>query len=185
MGSDKAGLEVHGQTLLARVADRLRPHWERIFVVAATGQNLPPIPVEHIQVLRDEYADKGPLGGIYTGLKAASVEYCPVVACDMPFANPLLLIYMVDVAAQGRYEAVIPVVDGRLQYLHAVYGQSLIAPAEKALETGLNALHAFLDGRNVKVLPQEELVRFDPGLRFSFNINTPEDLEQAKRLLTP
>ena len=184
MGADKASLVFQGESLLFRVVSRLAPQWGSVLVVAAPNQELPPIPTGSVRVVRDEYPGKGPLSGIYTGLKAAETMYCSVVACDMPFVNPLLLAYMLDAAREGDYEAVIPLVLGQLQYLHAVYKRTLLEPIEQALCGGRLALHSFLGHRKIRVISGSDVTDFDPELRFHFNLNAPEDLARAADMLS-
>ena len=183
MGADKATLELQGATLLERAVRALLSDYEEVLVIAAPGQALPQIAGQRVRILRDEYPDNGPLAGICTGLKAVEAEYCPVVACDMPFLNPRLLTFLVDIAVHGKYEAVVPEVGGQLQYLHAVYARSMVLPIEEALIENRLALRTFLKGRNIKVITEVEATPFDPTLRFVFNINTREDLAEAGRLL--
>lgn len=183
MGTDKASLVFQGEFLLARVINRLISHWDPILVIAARGQALPQISPNSVRVLRDEYPDKGPLSGIYTGLKAAETTYCSVVACDMPFVNPLLLTYMLAVAREGNYEAVIPLALGQLQYLHAVYKRTLLEPIEQALCGDRLALHTFVGNRNIRAISETDVMRVDPGLAFHDNVNTPADLARAVKRL--
>ena len=184
MGMDKASLVLQGESLLARVIGRIAAHWDSVLVVAAPGQSLPKISTDSVRVLRDEYPGKGPLSGIYTGLKAARTTYCSVVACDMPFANSLLLSYMLDAAQAGDYEAVIPLAGGRLQYLHAVYKRTLFGPIEQALRGDLLAIHTFVGNRHIRTISESDVMSVEPEMKFHLNVNTPEDLTRAVNALT-
>lgn len=206
MGRDKAWLEVAGEPLLLRVLRRLAPSFDVLILVAAPGQSLPPIDttisvlagqepqpkgahsfsargVSRLTVLRDEYPGKGPLAGMYTGLKACDTDYCPVVACDVPFVNAELLVFMVTLARREGCEAVVPVVNDKMQPLHGVYSKGLWPAMGEALTGRSLALHSFLDGKRVRYVTDKELVSFDPQLLFELNINTPEDLQEAERLV--
>ena len=57
----------------------------------ARGEELP-LPKD-AKTAVDIYADSGSLGGIFTGLTAATNEWGLVVACDMPFLNGGLMTY--------------------------------------------------------------------------------------------
>lgn len=45
-------------------------------------------------IVKDDIPEKGPLGGLYTGLLLIKNHYAFVCACDMPFLNPNLIKYM-------------------------------------------------------------------------------------------
>ena len=105
LGRDKAVEPFGGQPLIRRVIDRIAPLTDEIVVVvanAARGEALPLAP-EH-RVALDLYPEGGSLGGIFSGLTAAANPWGLVVACDMPFLNPNLLAYMLDLR-QGDGQA--------------------------------------------------------------------------------
>ena len=181
MGVDKASIVFQGEPLLTRVINRLSSLWNEIFVVAAPGQTLPPIVSDSVRVLRDEYPGKGPLGGIYTGLKAAETGHCSVVACDMPFVNAQALAEMLTIAQEGNYEAVIPLASDQLHYLHAVYRRTLLPSIEQALCTDQLALHAFVDDKTIRVMSEYEMKALDSELQFHLNVNAPKDLVRAAK----
>ena len=71
-------------------------------------------------IVEDRYPGKGSLGGIYTGLAAASNPWIFVVACDMPFLDTNLIEHMLSLRA--RHDVVVPVVEGHPEPTHAAYG---------------------------------------------------------------
>ena len=177
MGTDKAGLMFLNEPLLARVIGRLGA--ERTIVVAAPEQTLPALSGRAVTVVRDEQPGKGPLGGLYTGLRAAESAYCTVVACDMPFTNRRLLDYSLEIAQRGSYEVVLPMVDGQLQFLHGAYSRSLIPALQEALDDDRPALHAFVQNRTLGVLADAELAPFLDEMDFQCNVNTPDEAQEA------
>src|SRR5437870_12695551 len=87
-------------------------------------------------------------------------------------------------ATSGGYDAFLPESDGRrgVEPLCAVYGPACGPAIERQLAGG--DLQAIGFHRSVKVgtLPLERVRAFgDPAVLF-FNVNTPEDLEQAEAL---
>jgi len=86
LGQDKA-LEIIGnRSLLERVISYLNFFNSDIIIVTAPNQSYPQLGgYPKLRVVTDIYPGKGPLGGIYTGLKASDSFYNLVVACDMPF----------------------------------------------------------------------------------------------------
>src|SRR5437764_13948831 len=69
MGSPKATLPFGPELMLQRVVRLLGSVVRPIIVVAAPGQELPPLPADVI-VARDEREQRGPLEGLAAGLAA-------------------------------------------------------------------------------------------------------------------
>ncbi len=181
MGRPKALLPFGDQPLILRIVTRLQHRFTQIVVVAAPGQELPPMPVT---VVRDEVADQGPVGGIYYGLSASHTDVAFVTSCDAAFLNLDLIAYLVSQIQE--YDAVAPYWDGRLQPLHAVYRRSIAPQLAAQLARGdLRLTKLFeLDGVRTRRIDADEIRRFDPDGDTFFNINTPEDYAEALRRLT-
>jgi molybdopterin-guanine dinucleotide biosynthesis protein A len=129
----------------------------------------------------DIYPGRGPLGGVYTGLAASTTVYNLVVACDMPFLNPDLLSYMVQVAP--AFDLVVPRVGKLMEPLHAVYSKNCRAPIENLLKQNELQVYKLFSLVKVRYVEAEEIDRFDPKHLSFFNINTEADLKKAKELL--
>src|SRR5262245_24571473 len=69
MGRPKAWLPFAGEIMLPRVVRLLREVVSPVVVVAAPGQDVPPVPPE-VRVVRDEREGRGPLQGLAAGLDA-------------------------------------------------------------------------------------------------------------------
>ncbi len=129
----------------------------------------------------DLYPEKGPLGGIYTGLSASSASANIVVACDMPFLNTELLRYMLELAP--GFDAVVPrLKEGLVEPLHAIYSRDCQDHLKKLLERNQLGLGPFLKLIRVRYIEQAECQRLDPRLLSFFNINFPSDLDRANAL---
>ena len=89
MGRPKAWLPFGDEALLTRVVRLLSEAMEPVVVVAAAGQELPPLPPA-VAVVRDEEPGRGPLQGLATGLKAlpGQVEAAYLSSCDVPLLRP-------------------------------------------------------------------------------------------------
>ncbi len=99
----------------------------------------------------------------------------------MPFLNEDVIIHMLK--HLGDSDIVIPKIHGWLEPLHAFYSKTCLPHIEGLLaEDDLKILN-FLHKAKVVEIGEEELVCFDPGLRFIMNLNTPEDLENARRIV--
>ncbi len=173
----KALQTIAGKSLIERVADRVRPLTDQILVVTAREQfNLPA--ACRAEILTDLYPDKGPLGGIYTGLLAARSPHSLVVACDMPFLNTELLRYMAELSAD--FDVVVPTLAaGKVEPLHAIYSKNCLPSMQTQLERNELAVDSIFSAVSVNYVARAECQRLDPQLLSFFNINDRADLNRA------
>ncbi len=134
-----------------------------------------------LRVVNDLYPGKGPLGGIYTGLKLSGLFYNLVVACDMPFLNRDLLLYMIE--ASAGFDLVVPRLGELVEPLHGVYAKACLAPIERLLEQGVLSTREIFRLVRVRYVEAEEIDRLDPSHLSFFNINTKSELAKARGLL--
>lgn len=181
LGQDKASEIIGDRSLLERVVSRLTSFNSDILVVTASKRAFLQLNgYPRLRAVADIYLNKGPLGGVYAGLKASDSFYNFVVACDMPFLNQALLCYMMQISA--GFDLVVPRLGELVEPLHAVYSRACLAPIESLLKQGdlrLRRLFALVEVRYVEV---EEIDRFDPQHLSFFNVNNEADMERAKKL---
>ncbi len=182
LGKDKT-LEIIGdRSLLGWVLFQLSLLDSDILIVTAREQSYPQLDgYPRFKVVTDIYPSKGPLGGIYTGLKVSDSFYNLVVASDMPFLNRALLHYMIGVSA--GFDLVVPRLGELIEPLHAVYSKACLAPIECLLRQGSLGIRELFTLVRVRYVEAEEINRFDPGHLSFFNINTKSDLARARDLL--
>ncbi len=185
MGVDKALLTVGGQSLIRRVADvMLQVADELIVVTDKPGRHA------HLKarVIRDLLPGRGPLGGIYSGLRAARYWQSLVVACDMPFLSHQLLRYLISLSP-GQ-DVVIPCPEELLEPLHALYSKACLTVMEDLLSQGHLSILEVLPRIRVRYVSRREVSLLDSSadwdrqsaLSFS-NINTPADLLWAQQIM--
>src|SRR5205807_9116756 len=89
MGRSKAWLPFGDEVMLPRVVRLLSEAVSPIVVVAAPGQDVPPLPAD-VEVVRDEESGRGPLQGLAAGLAglAGRAEAAYASSCDVPFLRP-------------------------------------------------------------------------------------------------
>ena len=138
-----------------------------------------PLAPEH-RIAVDRFAGAGALGGICTGLEAASAGWALVVACDLPFISPPLLWHLAG--RRDGVDAVVPVTGGRPEPTHALYSRRCLPAIRSRLAAGRLKAAGFLEDVAVRYLDEAELRRHDPQLLSFFNINYPRDLAQARAL---
>jgi len=178
-GAPKALVELGGRRLIERVVGVVREVVDDVLIVTNTPDlyrflDVPMVP--------DVFVDHGSLGGIYSGLAAASGDAAFTVACDMPFLHPAVARLVVERA--GEADVVIPRAADQLQTMHAVYGKACLPPMDARLRAGRLKITGFFDDVRVLEVPEAEVARHaDPALVF-MNLNTPEELERARAMIT-
>ena len=178
-GAPKALVELGGRRLIERVVGVVREVVDDVLIVTNSPDlyrflGAPMVP--------DVFVDHGSLGGIYSGLAAAPGDAAFTVACDMPFLRAAVARLVVERA--GEADVVIPRAAGQLQTMHAVYGKSCLPHMEARLRAGRLKITGFFDDVRVLEVPEAEVARHaDPALVFT-NLNTPEELERAREMIT-
>ncbi|MDP9321257.1 MAG: molybdenum cofactor guanylyltransferase [Chloroflexota bacterium] len=173
MGQDKAWIELDGEPLIKRVADVLAALADEVIVVA----NDPRYESLGLRVVRDRWPQGGALGGIATGIGAATHDTVLVAACDMPFLS--VDVWRVLLGHAGEADVVIPKIGGEYETMHALYTKACVPQMARAIAENRLRVISFFD--QVRVLPIEEpeLRAADPTLRSFTNVNTPEELASA------
>lgn len=180
MGQNKALMPFMGQPLIARVLNRLAPIAREIFI---TTNELESFQFLNIPLYKDVILGKGALGGLYTALWAARFPVVAVVACDMPFVNPALILAQRARLLDENMDVVIPRSPTGLETLHAVYRRDVCLPAVlEALKTEQRRMISWFPAVKVRVMEADEVAQFDPDFRSFINVNTPEEFRQAEAL---
>ncbi len=180
LGRNKAIETIDSKSLIERVVERLSPLTSQLLIVTSRERSNV-LAAGKAEILVDLYPDKGPLGGIYTGLMASRSSHSIVMACDMPFLNRALLSYMIQISAS--FDLIVPRLNNMVEPLHAVYSKDCLAPIEHLLKLGRLSLLELLTLVNVRYVEAEEINRFDPENLSFFNVNTEDDLEKARKLV--
>ena len=177
MGQDKLPLMVGEKPLLDRVLLALATRCDEILIVG--GGRYAPAGARRIPDLRP--SRQGPLAGIEAGLLAARHRAVFVVAGDMPFLTGDLAGYLLGLLSDD-VPAVVPDFGGRPHPLCAAYGREIQSAVSAALDRGVRPVRVLLEALpGVRYVREEELRRFgDPDLLLT-NVNSPEDLERARK----
>ena len=182
MGENKALLTLLGQPLIQRVIERVKPIAQELFVVT---NNISEFPLLGVNKVADSIPGKGALGGLYTAMDISNNEYVAVVACDLPFVNPDILLKGLDLLIQSGADVAIPKT-GKDFYepLHAVYRRETCKDAiYQAIMQNHWRMISWIP--HVKVIEMELTLcwELDPcGLAF-FNVNTIDDFFEAEKII--
>jgi molybdopterin-guanine dinucleotide biosynthesis protein A len=177
MGRPKALLPFDDEPLIAHIVRRLGRVFAETVVVAAPEQELPLLPVV---LVRDQVAYRGPVSGIYHGLKAATKDVCFVTSCDAPFLNLALISHLLSQIVD--WDVVAPFWQERFQPLHAVYRTKVAPLLKDQLERGELRPIFLYDKVRTRKIHEDEIRRLDPEGFSLLNMNSPADYDAALQL---
>jgi molybdopterin-guanine dinucleotide biosynthesis protein A len=180
MGKDKARLKLDGELMILQsIARKLLTISDEV-IIATDGRRYDDLGAR-VKWADDVYPGAGSLVGLYSGLREASSDYALVVACDMPFLNLDLLHYMI--ALPRSYDVLAPRIGTKVEPLHAIYSKRCLRPIKRLLEAGHKKIIDMFTEVQVCYLPPEVVERYDPKHRSFFNINSPEQLAEARAII--
>ncbi|HYZ63553.1 MAG TPA: molybdenum cofactor guanylyltransferase MobA [Acetobacteraceae bacterium] len=178
-GGDKGMRLVGGQTVLARVLERLSPQVARV-IINANGDPARFAPLGLPVVADTMPGNPGPLAGVLAGLDWAAANapeagWIVTVPGDAPFLPRDLVRRLHE--ARGQAEMACASSGGRTHPVIALWPLALRDDLRRALAAGSNKVGAFTE-RHGAALAEWPAEPVDPF----FNVNTPEDLEAADLL---
>jgi molybdopterin-guanine dinucleotide biosynthesis protein A len=189
LGAEKSLLEFAGKPLLCRTTEKLRQVTDEIIIVARDK--------DHARCLKELYPEPkaiftwdsvsgfGPVAGLDAGMRCAKGSLAFATGCDLPFLNLEVIDRLFDLAnAREGYEAAVPVQpNGFLEPLHSVYDrEKMLSACQRALQKGERRIHVPLQELCVHRIPVQWLRPLDPALLTFFNLNTPQDLKEARAI---
>ncbi|MDP1758186.1 MAG: molybdenum cofactor guanylyltransferase [Thermodesulfovibrionales bacterium] len=178
----KGHIEINGKKIIDSSVNLMRNLFGRVVI----STNTPELYFYcGAPMIGDIINQRGPLTGIFSVLSNIKDDAIFVVACDMPFLNGQLIRYMVDKynnfnSGTNKWDAVIPVFEGKPQPLFGIYSKNILGIIEERLNKGLKKLKDLLTEINVLYIKEEEVRQIDPEGRSFLNINTMEDLEKIR-----
>ncbi|HHG84360.1 MAG TPA: molybdenum cofactor guanylyltransferase [Bacteroidetes bacterium] len=172
MGRDKALLPYQGSTLLGHAATLLASVCTPIFIISTNPKHQTPIS----STFADTYPNHGPLGGIFTGLKAAQTKWALVLACDMPRITPDFLGSLCALPPQyPAADLIIFQENDRLQPLCALFSKSSLDLIAEAIALNSLSVNKIIQKLHTEIVPANaNFAGWFPGI-FD-NWNRPEDL---------
>lgn len=181
-GQDKARANLGGDHLLGRAIANLRP---QVGPLAISSNESLGDAAGGLSVLPDMVTGyQGPLAGIHTGLCWAApldgIEALATVSVDAPFIPGDFVARLTRRARESDAAIVLASSAGRRHSTCALWRVSLVADLEAFLRKGSSRrVMDFVSRIGFEV----EEFEFGPGPDPFFNVNTPDDLEAARRWL--
>lgn len=181
MGQSKALVPFAGRPLMCRMIERLSPVADELIITTNEADRLAFIaddyPELNIRLVADLHDYRGALPGIHTALEAATNPFVAIIACDMLFASPRLVVAEAIALKESGADAVIPVNKHGYEPFHAIYRRSACLPAVvELLGKGEKKAQAFFDRVKVREYEQAEVLHAEPMGGCFINANTPDEL---------
>ncbi|MEW6089061.1 MAG: molybdenum cofactor guanylyltransferase [bacterium] len=175
LGQNKVFADIANRTIFEREIDVLQKLFSEIII---TANNPVLFRSCGLKIYKDFIPNKGPLGGILTGLSISASNKNFIVSCDMPFLNEKVITYLSSQFI--NCDLLIPCWHGQLMPLHGFYSKNCLNTIENQI--GKNKLKLLDITRHLKTkyIREYELKKFDKDGKSFFNVNTLEDLENAR-----
>lgn len=173
MGKNKAFIEIDGIPIIQRIYSIFKRIFNEIIIVTNDKELFTQFDAI---IKKDIIPNRGVLGGLYTGLFYSSFKYSFCVACDMPFLNESIILYLINNIKD--YDVIVPKTEDGLQPLHAIYSKNCIEIIKKMIDKGEFKLIDFYPKVKTKIIEEIEFIKLDPSRRSFINVNTPEELDR-------
>jgi molybdenum cofactor guanylyltransferase len=183
-GFDKARAELNGEAMLARMCKSVKEVSGSVSIVA---------PFERYaefgeRLVDDHWPGQGPLGGIISALIDAHTgndepAWCLIVGCDMPFLTREWLTYLKDRTVTTRAAVVAPQSARGLEPLCACWHTSATDKLQFSFEDGIRKVTDAMKRVSMEVVDEKEWKRFDEMGRLFWNMNTPAEYAEARRIV--
>lgn len=171
---NKAIAKYNGERLIERIANLLNEHFNQVYLVVDAKEKYSFI--KNCQIIEDVVTDKGPVGGIYTGLLESDQEFNYVMACDMPLMSGRFIEYIKN--WKQNYDVLLPAYNGYIEPLAGIYSKSCLPVIERNLRDDQLSIRDFLKEVNMQSIDEALIKRNFPNKNIFYNINYQKDLEQ-------
>jgi molybdopterin-guanine dinucleotide biosynthesis protein A len=183
-GSDKALAQLAGKTMLQRSVDLLSAVCHPVKIVAAAGKYENPAAA----LIADGWLGQGPLGGIVTALQDAAnskpdAQFALIVSCDMPFLTADWMNFLCLRAQNSLAQIIVAESENGLEPLCACWRVDSAAAIQSAFDSGVRKVTEAMKRLPMEVLDESVWKRFDTQGRLFWNMNTPADFAEARRII--
>lgn len=131
--------------------------------------------------MADRLNIRSPLTGIHAGLLSMPGDYALVTSCDTPLLKREVVARLLAELEPG-VDVVVPASGTYFQPLCALYARRCAPVIEEILDEGEVKVDRLFARVRVKPVDYRHFKAVDPELISFFNVNSPADLETAKRL---
>jgi len=171
---NKAIAEYNGQRLIEHTSNLLNKHFDQVYLVVDSKEKYSFI--KNCKIVEDIIPNKGPVGGIYTGLMASNRKYNYIMACDMPLMSGRFIEYIKN--WEQNYDVLLPEYNGYIEPLAGIYSKKCLPVIEKNLRNGNLSIRDFLKEVKMQSIDESLIKRNFSNKNIFYNINYQKDLEQ-------
>ena len=125
-------------------------------------------------VFKDIYPNRGPMGGIHTGLKQSKHQINLVLSCDTPFVNAKLIKHLLD---EYKEEDVLisKTFNGKYQSLIGIYHSRIFDSLETHISKNYLKIIEFIKQRNSRIIELPNKTEFE---RCFINFNQQSEIKK-------
>ncbi|WP_428013891.1 molybdenum cofactor guanylyltransferase [Athalassotoga sp.] len=164
-GTDKCTYKINGYRSVDLIIKNIGSLFESI-ILAGQNENLE-------RSIPDPRPGLGPISGLYTGLLTENDVF--LISCDMPFVKKEIVEFILN---EKDHDIVCPVIDGIYQVTHAFYSKQVISCVEDEMACYNPSLKSLVSKcKDVLLIGEEELKRFENYKMSFFNFNSQRDLQ--------
>lgn len=186
MGTDKALLKLGDESVIERITKLMKSIFDEVFIITNNPDDYRFL---NLPLYEDIFKHKGPLSGIHSGLFHSCANNNFFISCDLPLISEELIRFVVDYKSNkaARY----CFAGGRHQYLAGIYSKALLPDIENIINSQQDirdekenrfAIKNIFMNFEADTIEVEALPFYSENL--FFNLNTPEDFEKLKRILS-
>lgn len=173
MGFDKKNMTINNELLLVSMVKKLRELFNEIILITNTGNTLDIFDI----VSKDLIESKGPLSGIYTGLKLASSKYVYFIACDMPIINKDYIMYMKNCINNNKCEAVVTKYENWIEPFNAFYSKDISYKIKEYLNIDKKNIYGLVKKLCAIYISEDDARKYSKDFEMFYNLNTKKDIE--------
>jgi len=176
MGTEKGLVSLQGQPFIEHIIRTLKNITSNISILS--NNNL----YNHLgfPVFADIEKEKGPLGGIHTGLVNSNKEYNLFVSCDIPLINTQILNHLIA-GINHSNNTFIASHGSNKEPLCGIYSKKNTALIKKLLDKNELSVHKALEHLNAKYIDVSTEPFYNKNI--FYNINSKEELKKLEEEL--
>tara|TARA_B110000438_G_scaffold120849_1_gene117988 strand:- start:657 stop:1313 length:657 start_codon:yes stop_codon:yes gene_type:complete len=179
-------INLGGKQILIRIHESIKDLFSDIILVIRKNQDddIPDLGIAlNMYIVEDVYPDKGPLSGIYSGIKNSINQQVFIIGGDYPFLSKEFIKLLLNKSKNNKSTFIKN--NSIINPLHAVYIKNdwekifktylteKLELSPKKIITDNKNNNNFIDYKNLKPLFKQSL----------FDIDTLEDLKEAKKVI--
>ena len=169
MGEDKGLVLLNGKPMIQYVIEALKEVVSEISIIS----NNESYHKFGVQVYSDIIKEKGPVGGIYTGLYHSTTELNFCISCDVPMISSDFIFWLLN--RSGNAFVTLPMYKDKVHQMIGVYSKQALSNFQGSVEKEHLKLSQVNNDMGCEIIDiEKEYANFDE-LIFS-NINTKNEL---------